>query len=216
MIRVLDHGPNGRPAVGAGCRVTAAAGDESRERLLEAQAERPWICDQMLATPAGCRRLQEWLDAGEPDCDGADLVAFGDRAPGLRAKELLDRLPPPVRWYATRRIAFVAVGRTFGAFMEPRPWRLADRRLLVVGPRHDDVTVLHELAHGWLHGDDAHAEPASINQRDHARETLLTLAREWGQLERVEEYQTGRYAGSEAEANELAFAWLTYLEDNRR
>ena len=200
----------GRPVLdltgGVPLRETTA---EQRAGLLP-----PWMCRELIATPASRERLRLWIDAGSPMTRPEDVPAAGvDLEPELRAA--LAELPPPVLLHLARSGYVLALGRAVAGWCATPPPPRADavegRRVLVCQWRGDAAdfrsTTFHEVSHHYLEqGPAITREPLPLDatrERHEDRATLVRCAAEWDLLPRI----VNPAAACEMRAAALARSW---------
>ncbi len=179
-----------------------------------------WICHEMTCTSQSRARLKEWATLGCPRDDG--LRGMGSRPILYRAQRLLSSLPEPVRWYLSNFTYIVAAGcESMAGWMGPQPVLLGAR--ICALSRDDESLILHEFAHGFLHGSD---EPSTANlvyrKREQARFGLLLFAAHCADDKNIQEKTAEYYQEKadtakllEVQANALVTTWKIMLRKRK-
>lgn len=194
-------------AVGAGGWRDAVTRATPGERLGLLQALGPFL---LCSTEGGAARLEAWhrrLDMPVEARQGREdePLLFGDieALPAIRAALAL--MPDAVRHSVLMEVAFLAVGRSSKAWTGSAS--LADRdgvarpRLVVVGPKADMGTLLHESAHVFL---SAPPGPETFHITAQGEASLFALATAQGWRVRA----SGYVDRGEILADALAVLWL--------
>ncbi len=178
-----------------------------------------WLTTQLTATEAARERLHRWTAAGLPDGDAGALAGSGDISILVQARDVLAWLPPPCVWYISHNCTVIGVGRDTGGWCGGAARLLGCRIIALPGTATDDV-ILHEYAHGYLHGqDDEPRAMQSVDGREKTETAVEDFAAEFGREKKaaeIRERQAEQTERTEKQANALARTWRSYHERTQR
>ncbi len=123
----------------------------------------------------GFYRLREWLRAGQPLAALDTLAYVGDSSIEQVVREVLVRVPAPVRWHIVSTCTIVGVGRPTAGWVSEHPDPPARSAESLMGLSSSDAAVIaHECGHLWLGEPVSPRAPRSARSRGRASEEALT------------------------------------------
>lgn len=173
---------------------------ERAELLLSLEGE-------LLRATEGARAWLELRPRSSADVDDEPFYC-GDLPLLHVVRTAMALLPDAVRWPIQRTVAFLGVGISSRAWTGPAVFVDAagqrKRRIVVLGPSADVLTVLHEIGHVWAAGPSRDVEHLLTAQGEAG---LLALAVKEGWRDRLAALDRA-VLESEQLADGLAFCWL--------